>query len=55
MSYRELKFELALEKTELQPEEVWYIGAIDVKYKPKEDILTIKNWKELIDLIMKLD
>ena len=70
-------FELALEKAELKPEEVWYIGdqyqcdivgagaaglfrvwyigAIDMKYEPKEDILTIKHWKELINLIEKLD
>ena len=70
-------FELALEKAELQPEDVWYIGdqyqcdivgasaaglfpvwyigAIDLKYEPKEDILTIEHWKELIDLLKKLD
>ena len=70
-------FELALEKAELQPEDVWYIGdqyqcdivgasaaglfpvwyigAIDMKYEPKEDILTIEHWKELIDLLKKLD
>ena len=70
-------FELALEKAELQPEEVWYIGdqyqcdivgakeaglfpvwymgAIDMKYNPKEDILTIENWKELVELLKKLD
>lgn len=70
-------FELALEKAELQPEEVWYIGdqyqcdivgasaaglfpvwyigAIDMKYESKEDILTIEHWKELIDLLKKLD
>lgn len=70
-------FELALEKAELQPEEVWYIGdqyqcdivgakeaglfpvwyigAIDMKYEPKEDILTIDKWNELIELLKKLD
>lgn len=70
-------FELALEKAEMQPEEVWYIGdqyqcdivgakeaglfpvwyigAIDMKYEPKQDVLTIKNWKELIELFGKLD
>ena len=70
-------FELALEKAELQPEEVWYIGdqyqcdivganaaglfpvwyigAIDMKYEPKEDILTIGHWKDLMDLLKKLD
>ena len=30
---------------------MWYIGAIDMKYEPKEDILTIEHWKELIDLL----
>ncbi len=70
-------FELALEKANLQAEEVWYIGdqyqcdivgakeaglfpvwymgAIDMKYNPKEDILTIENWKELVELLKKLD
>ena len=70
-------FELALEKAELQPEEVWYIGdqyqcdivgakeaglfpvwyigAIDMKYNPKEDILTIEKWKELVELLKKLN
>lgn len=70
-------FELALEKAELLPEEVWYIGdqyqcdivganeaglfpvwyigAIDMKYEPRQDVLTIKNWKELMDLFRKLD
>lgn len=68
-------FELALEKAEMQPEEVWYIGdqyqcdivgakeaglfpvwyigAIDMKYEPEQDVLTIKNWKELIDLLVE--
>lgn len=62
-------FELALEKAELRPEEVWYvgdqyrcdiegakgaglfpiwyIGAIDLKYEPADDVMTIKNWQEL--------
>lgn len=66
-------FELALEKAELQPEDVWYIGdqyqcdivgakgaglfpvwyigAIDMKYEPREDVLTIGNWKELMELL----
>lgn len=70
-------FELALEKAELRPEEVWYIGdqyqcdivganaaglfpvwyigAIDLKYESKEDILTIENWKDLMDLLKKLE
>ena len=34
---------------------VWYVGAIDMKYEPKEDILTIEHWKELIDLLKELD
>ena len=66
-------FELALEKAELRPEDVWYIGdqyesdivgakeaglvpvwyigAIDMKYESREDVLTIENWKELMDLL----
>jgi len=62
-------FDLALEKADLLPEDVWfvgdqfecdivgaqnanifpvwYIGAIDLPYKPHPDVLTIKNWKEL--------
>lgn len=34
---------------------VWYIGAIDMKYEPRQDVCTIRNWKELIDLFGKLD
>lgn len=26
---------------------VWYIGAIDMPYTPKEDVLTVRSWKEL--------
>ena len=37
----------------MQP--VWYIGAIDMKYEPREDVLTIKTWKELIELFGNLD
>ena len=33
----------------MQP--VWYIGAIDMKYEPKEDVLTVKTWKELIKIL----
>ncbi len=66
-------FELALEKADLQPEEVWYvgdqyqcdivgakeaglfpvwyIGAIDMKYEPREGVLTIENWKELMEIL----
>lgn len=67
-------FELALEKAELQPEDVWYIGdqyqcdivgareaglfpvwyigAMDMKYEPREDVLTIGEWKELMDYLV---
>lgn len=70
-------FELALEKAELAPEDVWfigdqyqcdiigakeagmqpvwYIGAIDMKYEQKEDVLTVKTWKELVDILGELD
>lgn len=70
-------FELALEKAELHPEDVWYIGdqyecdivgakeaglfpvwyigAIDMKYEPREDVLTIEDWRELMELLKKLD
>lgn len=34
---------------------VWYIGAIDMKYAPRQDVLTIKKWKELMDLFGKLN
>ena len=33
---------------------VWYIGAIDMKYEPREDVLTIEDWKELMELFEKL-
>lgn len=33
---------------------VWYIGAIDMKYEPRQDVCTIRNWKELIELFGKL-
>lgn len=67
-------FELALEKAELSPDEVWYvgdqyecdivgaknsgifpvwyIGAIDMKYEPKDGILTISEWDELENYIL---
>ncbi len=32
---------------------VWYIGAIDMKYEPHKDILTISNWNELKDILSK--
>ena len=60
---------LALEKADLKPEEVWYIGdnytcdvngarsagifpvwyigAIDLPYEEKEDVLTVRSWAEL--------
>ena len=62
-------FELALEKADLKPEEVWYIGdnytcdvkgarsagifpvwyigAIDLPYEEREDVLTVRSWTEL--------
>lgn len=33
---------------------VWYIGAIDLPYSDKEGVLTIKNWKELHNIILQL-
>ena len=67
-------FELALEKGEIEAEDVWfigdqyqcdivgardaglfpvwYIGAIDMKYEPRQDVLTIKNWDELKEFIL---
>lgn len=66
-------FELALEKADLRPEEVWYIGdnyecdvvgarnaglfpvwylgATDLSCPEREDVLTIRSWRELQDLI----
>ena len=65
---------LILEKAELSPDEVWYvgdqyecdivgaknsgifpvwyIGAIDMKYEPKDGILTISEWDELENYIL---
>lgn len=34
---------------------VWYIGAIDMKYESKDDVLTIKDWKELMVLFQELN
>ncbi len=34
---------------------VWYIGAIDMKYEPREDVVTVKDWKELRGYFMGLD
>ncbi len=70
-------FELALEKAELQAEDVWYIGdqyqcdivgakeaglfpvwytgAIDMKYELREDVLTIRDWKELKDCLKTME
>ncbi len=66
-------FELALERAELSPEDVWYIGdqyacdivgagnaglfpvwytgAIDTEYAPREDVFAVKSWKELQEFI----
>lgn len=62
---------LALEKSELSPEDVWYIGdqyecdvkgaigaglfpvwyigAIDLPYEEHNEILTIRDWRELME------
>lgn len=70
-------FELALEKADLKPEDVWYIGdqyqcdivgakeaglfpvwyigAMDMKYEPRGDVLTIESWKELMDFLTQPD
>ncbi len=34
---------------------VWYIGAIDMKYEPREDVVTVKEWKGLRDYFIGLD
>lgn len=69
-------FELALEKAELQAEDVWYIGdqyacdvvgaqyagiqpvwyigAIDLPYEEKEDVLTVKSWDELQEKLQNI-
>ncbi len=68
-------FELALEKADLKPEEVWYIGdnytcdvqgarnagifpvwyigAIDLPYEEKDDVLTVRSWAELQDMMLE--
>ena len=33
---------------------VWYIGAIDLPYSDKENVFTIKSWKELQKIIVQL-
>lgn len=33
---------------------VWYIGAIDMKYEPKDGVLTISKWDELEKYILQL-
>lgn len=67
-------FQLALEKADLKPEEVWYIGdnyacdvkgarnaglfpvwyigAIDLPYEEKEDVLMVKSWAQLQELML---
>lgn len=69
-------FELALEKADLSPEEVWYIGdnydcdvvgarnvgifpvwylgAKHAPYEEREDVLAIKEWKRLEDILGSL-
>lgn len=69
-------FELALEKAQLLPEDVWYvgdqyecdvkgaagaglfpvwyIGAIDLPYEEHKEILTVRNWKELENILRKI-
>ena len=69
-------FELALEKADLNPEDVWYIGdnyecdvvgarnagifpvwyvgAKDLPYTEKEDVLTIKKWADLKEIVITL-
>ena len=32
---------------------IWYIGAIDLEFEPVDDVLMIKEWKELQDFIKK--
>ncbi len=34
---------------------VWYIGAIDLEYSEKENILTIQHWDELKEIILNLE
>lgn len=68
-------FELALQKTGLGAEDVWYvgdqyecdivgakgagltplwyIGAIDMAYVPKDDVLTVTNWEEAKELLLR--
>ena len=69
-------FQLALEKAELNPEDVWYVGdnyecdvvgarnagifpvwyvgAKEATYAEKEDILMVKKWGDLQDIIITL-
>lgn len=66
-------FELALEKADLKPQEVWYIGdnygcdvkgarnaglfpvwyigAIDLPYEEQEDVLTVRSWAQLQNIM----
>lgn len=70
-------FDIALEKAELQAEDVWYIGdqyecdivgsrnagmfpiwyvgASDKPDNERNDVLTINHWKELMDLLRRLE
>lgn len=42
---------MALQKTELKPEDVLYIGAIDMSFEGTEGVLTVRSWKELEQLM----
>ena len=42
---------MALLKTELKPEDVWYIGAIDMSFEGTEGVITVRSWKELEQLM----
>ena len=33
---------------------IWYIGAIDMEYEPVDDVLMIKEWKELQEYIKRV-
>lgn len=33
---------------------VWYIGAIDLPYEEREDILTIRDWRELEKMLLRV-
>lgn len=33
---------------------VWYVGALDMPYEEQKDVLTVKDWKALRDILMDL-